>query len=75
MVYLAYPASLYAWFWSWINDYCPSQMSQQMCQGCFDYSVTLCPASQEACSSGIEDACPYKICRRGFLSYIVTHAK
>eukprot|EP01038_Epipyxis_sp_PR26KG_P007481 gene7481-10195_t len=67
-------ATLYFWFWSWVNRHCPSTLSQTNCQGCFSYSVTSCEADLQTCfslSGGDGFACPYTICRQGLLDYLI----
>jgi len=39
-------ASLYIWFWNWVDNNCPANMSQTLCQACFPYSVTMCVADE-----------------------------
>lgn len=65
-------AALYSFFWSWVDDFCPSDMSQQLCEGCEEYSITLCPADEHTCfstSDGDGAACPYTLCRADILRY------
>lgn len=65
----------YAWFWSWIDDNCPTtRISTELCDRCNEYTLTACYADQSTCnadSTGFSDACPYKICREGFLTYFM----
>jgi len=58
-----------------VNTNCPTDISQSNCQGCYPYSVTTCLANQEACDANINEACPYKICRKGILSYCILRIK
>jgi len=69
--------SKYTFFWSWVNDHCPEEMSQENCMGCDDYSITYCPADENSCYSGDgeenNDTCAYELCRTGVLSYLISY--
>lgn len=65
-------ASLYTWFWTWVNSNCPSTLSQSSCQGCNDYSLTFCEAYEGYCNENNysnNQYCPYTICRAGISHY------
>jgi hypothetical protein len=69
---LFFAASLYLWFWNWVDNNCPKNMAQALCQGCFPYSVTMCVADENTCyatSDGNGPACPYSLCREGIMHY------
>lgn len=70
-------ASLYMWFWDWVNNNCPATLSQVNCQGCHDYSIRLCEADYNTCNADGSDetSCPYEICRDGILSYFIWRIK
>jgi hypothetical protein len=71
-------ASLYLWFWNWVNNNCPSDMNQSHCQGCYDYSITTCTANENLCyqySSGDGTYCPYSKCRADILGYMQKRIK
>eukprot|EP01033_Poteriospumella_lacustris_P011439 gene11439-8137_t len=70
--------TLYLWFFSWINENCPSSMDQLNCQGCHDYSLTFCEANENLCYKTTQDGnvyCPYTICRYGILTYFHSRIK
>lgn len=66
-------ASLYMWFWDWVNNNCPATLGQINCQGCHDYSIRLCEADYNTCtaSGSDETTCPYEVCREGILDYFI----
>jgi len=67
---------VYAFLWKWINSNCPSTISADNCQVCAPYSITMCQADLKTCREDSDRttnfACPYNICRRELLSYVVT---
>ena len=68
--------SKYAFFWGFIDDHCPVEMSTQNCVKCYDYSITTCPADESTCFSDSmysSDACPYNICRAPVLDYLISY--
>jgi len=71
-------ASLYLWFWNWVDNNCPPDMSQTHCQGCYDYSITTCAADVSLCyefSTGTGKYCPYTQCRADILGYMQKRIK
>lgn len=73
-------ADLYLWFWDWVNDNCPAQLSQLNCQACYSFSATICIADEDTCyNSGVPEyessACPYTVCRQELLSYLIKRIK
>lgn len=70
--------SKYAFFWGFVDDHCPPEMSVQSCVKCYDYSITTCPADEATCfsdSSYSEQACPYNICRGPILDYLISYSE
>jgi hypothetical protein len=68
--------SKYAFFWGFIDDHCPAEMSTQNCVKCYDYSITTCPADESTCFSDSiysSEACPYNICRAAVLDYLISY--
>jgi len=68
--------TVYTKFWSLVSTYCPTEMQQLQCEGCYDYSLTFCSCDENACyeqsgSVGDGAACPYTQCRAGVLEYVV----
>jgi hypothetical protein len=65
----------FIFFWSWVDDHCEGVITQESCMGCADYSITMCTADQDTCLLGTEvgdvSKCPYELCRRGVLQYLI----
>lgn len=64
-----------AFFWSFINNHCPSGVRESDCMKCYYFSPSQCMADQNTCYSSLnqDDAsCPYMLCRTGILTYFVT---
>lgn len=67
----------YQVLWYWVNANCPVGISQAACQGCSEYSITMCQADADTCLSyqppsgnDIASTCPYSICRMNIVQYI-----
>jgi hypothetical protein len=63
----------YTWFWSFVNDHCDEAISQERCQKCFEYSITMCRADKTECEASADEfgpSCPYNSCRSQLLQYI-----
>jgi hypothetical protein len=70
----------FVFFWSWVDDHCAGAVTQEACMGCADYSVTMCAADQDTCllgeaAGGDLAACPYELCRRGVLQYLIEYMR
>lgn len=75
----------FIFFWGWINDHCEDVVTQDDCMGCADYSITMCRANEELCVQGTEQIdnglegdlskCPYELCRRGVLQFLIEYMK
>lgn len=69
----------FIFFWSWVNDHCEGVVTQDSCMGCADYSITMCVADQDSCLLGAEGGdlskCPYELCRRGVLQYLIEYMR
>jgi len=71
-------ATLYLWFWNWVDNNCPTALNQKNCQGCYSYSITTCSANENLCykySSGDGTYCPYTQCRANILHYFQRRIK
>lgn len=70
--------SKYAFFWGFVQDHCPIEMSFTNCAKCYDYSITSCPADENTCNSNSpysQQACAYNLCRGPVLDYLITYFK
>jgi hypothetical protein len=70
--------SKYAFFWGFVDDHCPVEMSVQNCVKCYDYSISSCPADETTCFSDSpysSQACPYNICRGPILDYLIAYSE
>mmetsp|Transcript_16061 Transcript_16061/g.26945 ORF Transcript_16061/g.26945 Transcript_16061/m.26945 type:complete len:282 (-) Transcript_16061:2515-3360(-) len=69
----------FIFFWSWVDDHCEGVVTQNACMGCGDYSITMCAADQDSCVLGEEvgdlSRCPYQLCRRGVLQYLIKYMR
>ena len=69
----------FIFFWSWVDDHCGGVITQEDCMGCADYSITMCTADQDTCLLGAEvgdvSKCPYELCRRGVLQYLIKYMR
>lgn len=69
----------FIFFWSWVDDHCEGVVTQDACMGCGDYSITMCAADQDSCVLGEEAGdlshCPYELCRRGVLQYLIKYMR
>eukprot|EP01041_Mallomonas_annulata_P012025 gene12025-25193_t len=61
----------FAWFYLWVNKNCPIEITQSRCQSCHPYSITSCAADRDTCSSENLFACPYDLCRKQILSFLI----
>jgi len=67
----------YEWLWLFTNHHCPLNMNQLSCEGCNDYSATICDANMQTCIANgqldpTNQACAYNACRAGILNYITS---
>jgi hypothetical protein len=70
--------SKYAFFWGFVDDHCPAEMSVQNCVKCYDYSISNCPADETTCFSDSpysSQACAYNICRGPILDYLIAYSE
>lgn len=64
-------------FWDWVGNHCPIGISKANCSKCYYYSPSQCQADQNTCYLSLNEqdsvACPYMVCRAGFLNYFVDY--